>query len=619
MTIPQGLKRVLKYGLPYWKVILLVILCMILYAVGIMGRAYLIKPFYEKVIAPSEQMRSGLSLDAMGVKQLKEAELSEEERQEVRKNLKSMLEQQMFQLILVALAIVGLLPLVNFFKEYFSAYVVGRMIRDLQCDLCDKFLQMPLSYHNRARKGEIYTRLNSDVSTTAGSFHLMLGDLIQEPINLAVGVAAMIYLNWQLTCLLLLVVPVLVGLTIGFGKKVRKKSVKRQEKMADQMGSMVQMFSGIKVVKAFRMEETEGRRFREISNDLFRREMKVVKTAVMSKSVTELFNHGTYVLFLGIGVYAILQAMLGLSFGVLVTFLALATTMYRPLKNLSKSYNQVSDAMAGIQRVCEVFDLQSDLPDGTRVLEEVRQGIRMEGVSFSYDPEHQVLKEIDLEIRKGQTVALVGRTGVGKTTLSDLIPRFYDPTEGRVLLDGGDLRDLKRDSLLRHIAVVTQEPFLFDSTIEENIRYGRREASDREVEDAARAAYIHDRIVSLPEGYRTRAGDRGARLSGGERQRVTIARAILRNPAILILDEATSSLDAESESLVQKAIHNLMQGRTTVVIAHRLATVRNADAIVVLEEGRISMMGRHEELLQRGGLYRELCSMQFVDGRAETL
>jgi subfamily B ATP-binding cassette protein MsbA len=455
--------------------------------------------------------------------------------------------------------------------------------------------------------------LNSDVSQSAQTFRLLFGDLIQEALTLLVGVGIMIYLSWQLTGMIALVLPLLVLLVVRFGKKVRKKSLKRQQKVGDQMGSMFQMFSGIKVVKAFRMEETESRRFRAVNDELFRRQMKVVKTQEMSKGFTELFNNFTYIMFIGVGIYAIMKEMLGLTLPVLVAFLALATTLYRPIKHLSRSYNNISDSMAGIERVTEILDLEAETPgqEGSEILTDIRQDIRFENVSFSYGGEQKVLKDIGLEIGKGQTVALVGKTGVGKTTLSDLIPRFYDPTEGRILIDGTDIRTFSRDSLLRHIAVVTQDPFLFDTSVEDNIRYGRLDATEEEIIEAARAAFIHDRILDLPEGYKTRVGDRGARLSGGERQRITIARAILRNPSILILDEATSSLDAESEQWVKKAIDNLMEGRTTVAIAHRLSTIRNADKIVVLEDGRISMMGRHDELMRQGGLYRELCAMQF--------
>jgi len=607
-----GLKRVFRYGLPYWKIILLTILCMTIYSVSLSGRAYMIKPFLEEVIIPATEMREMPGLGSFDLSQIKE-EISDEELAAEREKLTAILEKKLVLLVGIALAVVGMIPLMGFVKGYASNYVVNRMVRDLQCDLCDKFLQMPLAYHTAARKGEIFARLNSDVGRSKDSFKLLFGELIQEALTLLVGIGAMFYLSWQLTGLITLVLPPLVLLIVKFGKKVRKRSMKRQEKVGAQMGSMLQMFSGIKIVKAFRMEELESRRFRGINDELFRREMKVVKTDEMSKSFTELFNNFTYIMFIGVGIYAIMKAMLGLTLPVLVAFLGLASTLYRPIKNLSRAYNRVSDSMAGIQRVTEILDLEAETPgqEGSEILADIKEEIRLENVSFSYGGEQKVLKDIGMEIRKGQTVALVGKTGVGKTTLSDLIPRFYDPTEGRILVDDTDIRSFSRDSLLSHIAVVTQDPFLFDTSVEENIRYGRMDATEEEIIEASRAAFIHDRILDLPEGYKTRVGDRGARLSGGERQRITIARAILRNPSILILDEATSSLDAESEQWVKKAIDNLMEGRTTVAIAHRLSTIRNADKIVVLEDGRISMMGKHDELMQQEGLYRELCALQF--------
>ncbi len=610
--IVYGLKRSLRYGLPYWRIILLTILCMIIYSVSLTGRAYMIKPFLEEVIIPATEMRDMPGLGSLDLSQIK-GEVSDEQLAAEREKLAAVLEEKLVLLIGIALAVVGMIPLMAFVKGYGSSYVVARMVRDLQCDLCDKFLQLPLAYHTRARKGEIFARLNSDVGRSAESFRLLFGELIQESLTLLVGVGAMIYLSWQLTAVIFGLLPPLVLLIVRFGKKVRKRSMKRQMKIGDQMGSMLQMFSGIKIVKAFRMEETESRRFRAVNDELFRREMKVVKTDETSKSVTELFNNFTYIMFIGVGIYAIMKEMLGLTLPVLVAFLALATTLYRPIKNLSRSYNKISDSMAGIQRVTEILDLEAETPgqEGSEILTDIQKEIRLENVSFSYGGEQKVLKDINLRIGKGQTVALVGKTGVGKTTLSDLIPRFYDPTEGRILIDGADIRTFSRDSLLRHIAVVTQDPFLFDTSVEENIRYGRLDATDEEIIEAARAAFIHDRVLDLPEGYKTRVGDRGARLSGGERQRITIARAILRNPSILILDEATSSLDAESEQWVKKAIDNLMEGRTTVAVAHRLSTIRNADKIVVLEDGRISMIGKHDELMQQEGLYRELCALQF--------
>jgi subfamily B ATP-binding cassette protein MsbA len=617
LGIVKGLGRVYRYAVPYWKLILVTFLSMTIYASSLTARAYLAKPLLQMFTGSAQELSKTLSLKG-ALRLFKEKTVpTEGEKGEGAQQMEQLARSRLHSLLPLVLMALGVTVLVSgfgFIKDYVSAYVSNRMVIDLQCDLCNKFLTMPMAFHTKLKKGEVFSRLNSDVGRAAVSFQLIFGDLLQEPLTLIVGIAAMFMLNWQLTLLLGLSLPPLVILTVRFGKKIRKKSTKRQEMVGVLMGSMIQMFSGIKVVKAFGMEAYEGDRFRRINMELFKRIMKVEKTGATSRYVTEFLNHATAIFLIGAGALAVTKSLFGLSFAVLGTFVALAITLYKPVKNLSQAYNKISDSMAGIQRVYEIMDLEPNTMErqGTRQMQGVEKGIRFEHVYFSYDGTRTVLKDIDFEIRKGDTVALVGKTGVGKTTLSDLILGFYHPTSGAIYIDDVDIREFTRESLLRHIAVVTQEPFLFDTSVEENIRYGKPDATRQEIEEAAKAAYIHDVIMSLPQGYTSHVGDRGTRLSGGERQRITIARAILRNPSILILDEATAALDAESEKLVRDAVENLMRGRTTVVIAHRFSTIKNADMIVVLEDGRISMMGTHEELILKGGLYKELCEMQFL-------
>ncbi len=625
LGIFKGLGRIYRYALPYWKHILLTFVSMMIFAGSLTGRAYLAKPLLHMFTgAPSQPAPT---LDLKGALRMfvdKNATVQNQERSEGESSPEQLAQQRLqalAPLVVLALCIAMLISVFGFLKDYLSAYVSNRMVIDLQCDLCTKFLTMPMSFHTRLKKGDVFSRLNSDVGRAAISFQLIFGDLLQEPLTLIVGISAMFVLNWQLTLLLGLAMPLLVLLTIRFGKKIRKKSTKRQEMVGVLMDSMIQMFSGIKVVKGFGMEHYESKRFSKINAELFKRTMKVEKTGATSRYVTEFLNHVTAIFLIGAGALAVTKAWFGLSFAVLGTFVALAITLYKPVKNLSQAYNKISDSMAGIQRVYEIMDLDPrDLEqNGTLEMHGVHKGVRFDHVYFSYDGVTTVLKDITFEIRKGDTVALVGKTGVGKTTLSDLILRFYQPTSGAIYIDDIDIREFSRESLLRHIAVVTQEPFLFDTSVEENIRYGRLDATRQEIEEAAKAAYIHDVICSLPQGYATHVGDRGARLSGGERQRIAIARAILRNPSILILDEATAALDAESEKLVRDAIENLMRGRTTIVIAHRFSTIKNADMIVLLDEGQVSMIGTHEELIQKGGLYKELCDMQFLANDTSTM
>ncbi|HTR96976.1 MAG TPA: ABC transporter ATP-binding protein, partial [Candidatus Acidoferrales bacterium] len=374
---------------------------------------------------------------------------------------------------------------------------------------------------------------------------------------------------------------------------------------------LLQILSGIKVIKAFGAEAAEEKAFGRENQRLFRRSMKVVKNRVWSRSSVEGVSNVAGMLVLGLGAGLALRGSWGLTAGSLTAFITVMITAQRTTRDLTKAWTQLQDALPSAERYFELLDRpseRSDPPDAVRI-DGLRRGIRIDKVGFSYGRE-PVLRDVSLDVRAGEVVALVGRTGVGKTTLADLLLRFYEPDSGSIELDGVDLRRIARDSLLAQVAVVTQEPFLFDGSIRDNIRYGRPGASDAEIEAAARAAHVDEFVTALPDGYDTEVGESGARLSGGQRQRVTIARALLKNPALLIFDEATSSLDAKSERLVQDAIDKLLTDRTVIVIAHRLSTIRHADKIVVLENGTVSQLGTHDELLATPGLYRELIGLQ---------
>ncbi len=607
-TQARELLRLFRYARPYWLWITVSILASFVYAGGLTGRAYLVAPLFDGVLVPSAQV-SSLS-DALGTLDTGQTPPEEIERQ--RQALEEKIEQNWRRVLLGALLLLSVVPVVHWIRDYTGEWVLTRVLVDLQADLGAKLLRLPLARHQADSRGDFISRALNDTATANRAQSLVFGEAIQDVAILITATTSMLFVNWRLSLLAAGVGPPILWVLTLFGAKIRRRSRLRQEQISEVVQRVVQMLSGIKVIKAFRAERTERDALARELYRYFRRSVKVVRNRVMSRSVVELVTQAGFISMLLAGVFAVREGRWDLSLGQLGAFVGISAMVYRPLKNLTRLYNSVQDALPAAERLFELFDAEEEPPDPVDAvrMERLRHGIRFHDVHFHYGRE-PVLRGVELEITAGEVVALVGRTGAGKTTLADLLLRFYDPDKGAVELDGIDLRRIRRDSLHDLVAVVTQEPFLFDTTILENIRYGRPDASRDEIVAAARAAYADEFIDELPDGYATEVGDAGARLSGGQRQRLTIARAILRDPQILIFDEATSSLDAKAEKSVQDAIANLMKGRTVLLIAHRLATVKAADKIAVIEGGRVTALGTHDELFTRDGLYRDLAELQF--------
>jgi ABC-type multidrug transport system fused ATPase/permease subunit len=606
----RQLLRLLRYARPYWLPILVTLVFSFAYAGGLTGRAYLMAPLLDGIVLPSASV-SSLSDALASTRAAETAEEIEAQRAALERNV----AESWRTLLLWAALLVVLMPLVHWIRDYSGEWVMTRLLVDVQGDLAGKLLRLPLARHQSDRRGEFVSRALSDSAAANRAQSLVFGEAIQDLAIVLTATTAMVVVNWRLALLATAVGPPILAVLSVFGRRIRRTSRARQEQTAEVVQRIMQMLAGIKVIKAFRAEALERDALVRELVRYFRRSVRAMRTRVLSRSVVELVTQAGFVLMLLAGVGAILRGAWELSAGQLAAFVAISAMIYRPMKNLTRLYNSVQDALPSAERLFEVLDAleePADAPDAVRV-ERLREGIRMRNVHFHYGRE-EVLRGVDLEIRAGEVVALVGRTGAGKTTIADLLLRFHDPDQGSIELDGVDLRRIRRDRLHELAAVVTQEPFLFDTTILENIRYGRPDASFEEVVAAARAAHADEFVEQLPDGYATEVGEAGVRLSGGQRQRLTIARAILRDPQLLIFDEATSSLDAKAERYVQEAIGALMKGRTVVLIAHRLATVKAADKIAVIEGGRVTATGTHDELYARDGLYRELAELQFAEG-----
>ena len=524
-------------------------------------------------------------------------------------------KKDLTMLKLIPLAIVALFILKGVFdygQAYLMSFVGQRIITDLREKVYHHVHSLALPFFTKNPTGVLMSRIMNDVNLVQGAVTDAVTGLLKDIFTIIGLVFVVFYRDWRLALIALVVFPVAVYPIVKFGRKLRSYSTRTQMTLADLSTMLLETISGNRIVKAFNMEEYERKRFSKMNEKLFRIMLKSLRVRAVSHPLMETLGGLGIAAIVFYGGYNVIQGTA--TPGTFFSFLTALLMLYEPVKRLSNVNNSIQQGLAGASRIFEILDTVPEIRNkpGALDLVQIREGIEFQNVSFKYE-EDWVLKNINLKIRAGEVVAFVGSSGGGKTTLANLVPRFYDVNSGRILIDGVDIRDLTVESLRGKIAIVTQQTILFNDTVEQNIAYGNIGEPHEKIVAAAEAAYAHNFIRNLSEGYRTLIGEQGVKLSGGERQRVSIARALLKNAPILILDEATSSLDSESEVEVQKALEFLMQGRTTLVIAHRLSTIRKADRIIVISNGEIVEEGTHEELLERDGEYRKLFLLQFIN------
>ncbi|CDD09770.1 putative lipid A export permease/ATP-binding protein MsbA [Phascolarctobacterium succinatutens CAG:287] len=572
--------RALKYIKPYWKRGLAAGICTIIAAGGTAYLPFVIKDMVDQVL--SEKNTTMLNWIVLS--------------------------------IIVVFVIRGI---AYYGQSYLMNYVGQRVIIDIRKAVFEKLQRLSMSFYDKHKTGTIMSYVTNDVSALQSAMVDNVVEMITETVILVASIVMMIYLDWKLFLVTFATFPVVLFFIDSFGKRIRKSGSRIQEAAADITSVLQEVASSPRVIKSFVREGYEVDRFDKENMNNFRANMKYAQLSSTLTPTIEFVAAVGVSIILWYGGNSVING--SITAGSLVAFLTYAVNISNPIKRLSRVIGNIQKALAAAQRVFDVLDLPEDIknaPDA-KALPKVKGDVRFNDVSFAYNENEEVLSHVSFEVKPGEMVAFVGPSGAGKSTVASLLPRFYDAINGSITIDGQDIRKVTLDSLREQVGIVPQETVLFNGSVYDNILYGRLDATREEVEAAAKAANAHDFIMQLPDGYETMLGDRGMNISGGQRQRISIARAILKNPQILILDEATSALDTESERVVQEALDRLMVGRTSFVIAHRLSTIKNADKIMVLEKGQLIEQGNHDELMAMDGLYAHLYKIQYRSKEAK--
>lgn len=567
-----GYRRLLGFLWPYWKILLIAVVCMIIVSGSNLIVPWIIKDIVDEVLAE--------------------------------KNI-----QMLYWVIAAILVIFLIRGVTTFGNRYLMGYIGQRVVTDLRKRLFAHLQRLSISYYDKRRTGEIMSNLTNDIGALQTAIVENFVSLIQEAAIFVGSFVSMIYLQWKLTVLCLVIVPMVSFIIKFFGKKLHQSGKNVQEKLADVTAMLQEVIQGVRIVRSFNRSDYEIQRFDDVNEANFKANVRTIRQSSQLTPFVEFFSAIAITVIIWYGGLSVIDGIM--TSGELIAFLIYAINLANPTRRIAEAVGNIQKSLGAADRVFAILDTEPEVKNrpGAGALQVTAGRVEFDHVAFSYEPDHPVLTDISFTAEPGQTVAIVGPSGAGKTTIANILPRFYDVTGGSVRIDGTDIRDVTIGSLRDHIGLVPQDTLLFNTTIKNNILYGRLDATDEEVWEAVRAANAEHFIRELPMGIETRVGDRGLVLSGGQRQRIAIARALLKNPAILILDEATSALDTESEKVVQEALDRLMVGRTSFVIAHRLSTIQNADQILVINGGVIAERGTHEELMEKNGLYHELYTM----------